>query len=188
MRGIDWHHSPSRIPLPRRKTVVKWLVSAIALVTFIVPALADEYWVQYDYSSHECSIVLKKSNEDTADKTSGAPTADTTTDAPTADTTTDAPTADTTTGAPTADATKGAPTADNSSETGTPNASNGNSTSDDTEITASNSPVVAAWQRKEAAAKEKNDTSTTALIGSPMKSREEAENEETIMRKCGIAN
>ena len=168
--------------------MVKWLVSAIALVIFIVPALADEYWVQYDYSTHECSIVLKKSHEDTADKTSGAPAADTTTDAPTADTTTNAPTTDTTTNAPTTDTTTNAPTADNSSETGPPNASNGNSTSDGTEITASNSPVVAAWQRRESAAKEHNDTSTTALIGSPMKSREEAEDQEKIMRKCGIAN
>ena len=50
-------------------------------------------------------------------------------------------------------------------------------------------PLAAAWAKKEAAAKAAGtDKITTALIGSPLQSREEAENEMKVMRKCGLEN
>jgi hypothetical protein len=260
----------------------------MVLAAFVSPALANEYWVQYDYSTHVCSVVEKKSadtaadtaqgpnatgganviapNDTTPDPTQGADAANTTTEAGASGAPTAAPTpgfitqdaidannaataraiaayeaernaaraakaattsgntqgtdaATTTTevsgsGAPNA-ATQGADAANTTTEvsgSGAPNATTtssaqgANAAETTTKDRASSAPnaastgaaptgdtkydpfkaLAATWERKKAAAEAAGTDTTKALIGIALHSRQEAENEMQVMRKCGL--
>jgi hypothetical protein len=207
------------------KAVVKSIIGGIVLTTLVTPALAaDQYWVEYDYSTHACSIVVKTVDDWAPDTTNDKRWADTPQDgtmptpappAPivverfpetTPDTANDSAAADT----PQDGTANGMPTpapivverspdtANDAAEADTPNgpAKDAAPAASPKDATAANStddtskdPIAAAWARKKAAAEAAGTTDiTTALIGDPLRSREEAENEMKVMRKCGIRN
>jgi hypothetical protein len=231
---------------------VKSIIGGIALLTLVSPASANEYWVDYNYSTHECSIVEKNSPDTAADAAQGATAADsaniaTTSDAtqganvaktiaqaaaagvapvivvtgPNDQTTSDQTTSDqTTSDQTTSDVTRGANAANTITEgiaSGAPNAATSsnatrgaNAANATTEGGASNTPnaastsgtpantgtggndfdpvkaLAASWARKKAAAEAAGTDTTHALIGTAMHSREEAESEMQVMRKCGL--
>ena len=164
--------------------MVKPIIGGIFLAALITPALAaDEYWVEYNYSTHECSIVEKKTQETASDPTQDtttAPTQDTTTAAPTQDTPTSDPTQDTTTAETPKDAAT-AETPKNAPEAGRDTTAADGTTDNSADPTAA---VAAAWARKEAAARESHRDITKTLVGSPMRSRKEAEEEMAFIRRC----
>jgi hypothetical protein len=190
--------------------VVKSIIGGIVLTTLVTPALAaEQYWVEYDYSTHECSIVVKTVDDTAPDTTNDAAVADTpqdrrrgwhatANDSAAADTPQDGTANGIPTPAPivverspetapdTAKDTAAADTPNGTAKDAAPAATpkDANSTND-----TSKDPIEAAWARKKAAAEAAGTADiTTALIGSPMRSREEAEDEMQIMRKCGIRN
>lgn len=192
--------------------MVKAIIGGVVLAALVSPAMANEYWVEYNYSTHECSVVEKKSPQSATEAQNGPPPADVTapgtpkdgsvSDVPQGfapptkdmppvvasgapnDATTPsvtpgatAPTNTTTavnpTGAPNGAPTPGAPT----------DASNADSKNDPF------SPLAASWERKKAAAEAAGTaTVTTVEIGTAMRSREDAESEMQVMRKCGLKN
>jgi hypothetical protein len=210
------------------KAVVKSIIGGIVLTTLVTPALAaDQYWVEYDYSTHECSIVVKTVDDmapDTTYDTRWATPQDGTMPTPAPpvpivverfpetapDTAQDSAAADT----PQDSTANGMPTpapivverspetapdtANDTAEADTPNgpAQDAAQAASPKDATAANStddtskdPIAAAWARKKAAAEAAGTADiTTALIGDPLRSREEAENEMKVMRKCGIRN
>jgi hypothetical protein len=80
----------------KEENAVKSIICGLIFAALVSPALADkhEYWVEYNYSTHMCSVVEKEAQEPAAG-TAQAPT-----------------TADTTNGGNTSDATQGASAAD----------------------------------------------------------------------------
>ena len=57
---------------------VKSIIGGIVLITLVTPALAaDQYWVEYDYSTHQCSIVVKTVDDTAAETTNDTAVADT---------------------------------------------------------------------------------------------------------------
>jgi hypothetical protein len=212
-----------------RKVFVKSIIGGIVLTTLMTPALAaDQYWVEYDYSTHQCSIVVKTVDDTAADTTYDTRFADTPQDGtlPTPappvpivverfpltapDTAKDSAAVDTSQDGTTNGMPTPAPivaekspettpdTAQDSAAAETPNgpaqdAASAATSKDATAATDRNDPskdpIAAAWARKKAAAEAAGTADiTTALIGSPMRSRQEAENEMKIMRKCGMRN
>jgi hypothetical protein len=206
----------------QRKVFVKSIIGGIVLTTLVTPALAaDQYWVEYDYSTHQCSIVVKTVDDTALDMTNDTAVADTPANArPTwapivverfpetpRDTAKDsaaAGTPGTANGMPapapivvershgtapdTAKDTAAADTPKGPAQETAPAATPKGATAANGTDESSN-PIAAAWARKKAAAEAAGTADiTTALIGSPMRSREEAEDEMKIMRKCGFHN
>ena len=203
---------------------MKSIIGGIVLTTLVTPALAaDQYWVQYDYSTHECSIVVKTVDDTAPDTTydtrwatpqdgtmpTPAPPVpivverfpetapDTAQDSAAADTPQDSTTNGMPTPAPivverspdTANDTAAADTPNGPAQDAAPAATPKDATGANGTNDTSKDPIAAAWARKKAAAEAAGTTNiTTALIGDPMRSREEAEYEMQIMRKCGIRN
>jgi hypothetical protein len=178
---------------------VKSMLWGMLLVVLVGPALADEYWVQYDYSTHECSIVKKKSEQSGTTASQSGPGANPTSNAagtPTAGTMptmlpgSEAP-ANTIVVAGSAqspDGQKGAaaPGASSSRAPAAPERSTGNSDEKPNDPYAA---LAQTWARKKAAAEAAGTADITIrLIGTAQHSREEAQAEMQIMRKCGIAN
>lgn len=177
-------------------------IIGIVAATLASPAIAEEYWVQYDYSTHECSIVESathqtatrfpwsapndgsKPTEPLDGGTSGRADSSATKQNGTPNGSTSA--AQGADGSATPNDTDTASGAPNKTRTpNTPNGTNTAGTSGSTNDQQAESPVVAAWKSKmELAQKEKIDVST-ALIGSAMQTREQAEEEMHIMRRCG---
>jgi len=241
--------------LAEEESAVKSIIGGIVLVTLVGPAFAKEYWVEYNYSTHVCSIVEKQSPDTAQDNTAAettnaaAPNGNTTSDvsqgtnaantategapvivvpAPSDQATPGANAANTTTeggasgapnGAAASDATQGANAASATTEgraSGAPNAATGPDATKGASAAnaapkgaASGSPDVPtswsvptdagsggnvdpfknlaeAWARKKAAAEAAGTDTTKALIGIAMHSRQEAEAEMQIMRKCGL--
>ena len=194
---------------------VKSIIGGIVLITLVTPALAaDQYWVEYDYSTHQCSIVVKTVDDTAAETTNDTAVADTPQDhnwrpgwhaTPNDLAAADMPQDGTANGMPTwapivverspetaPDTAKGSAAADTPNGTAkdaAPAASPKDATAANSTNDTSKDPIEAAWARKKAAAEAAGTADiTTALIGSPMRSREEAEDEMQIMRKCGIRN
>jgi hypothetical protein len=187
--------------------VLKPIIGIVA-ATLVTPALADEYWVKYDYNTHECSVVQSATHQTETRFPWSAPndgskpkdalngpangSAGATTDGTTNET--GNPNGSTTTAIATngnaapndSNAASGAPNETGASNTS--NTTNNSGTTNNTNNGESESPVVAAWKRKaELAKKDKIDVST-ALVGSAMQTREQAEEEMQIMRICGLKN
>ena len=184
------------------------LIIGLVVAILATPALADEYWVQYDYSKHECSIVQSATHETATRFPWSAPNDGSKPKAPLNAPANGSAGADSSgvsneNGNPngstvTAETTRGGGTPDNSenasgapNETSESNASNstsGAAAAGNTNNEESESPVVAAWKRKaELAKKDKIDVST-ALVGRAMQTRQQAEEEMQIMRICGLKN
>jgi hypothetical protein len=207
------------------KVFVKSIIGGIVLSTLLTPALAaDQYWVEYDYSTHACSIVVKTVDDTDAvaynpqfGTANGMPTPappapivvkrfpetapDTANDSAAADTPRDGTANGMPTPAPlvverppetapdTANDTAEADTPEGPAQDAAPAARPKDATAANATNDTSKDPIAAAWARKKAAAEAAGTADiTTALIGSPLSSREEAENEMKVMRKCGIRN
>src|SRR5690348_9413541 len=191
----------------RRTPVLKPIIGIVA-ATLATPALADEYWVQYDYSSHECSIVQsathqtetrfpwsapndgsrpKEALKGPAGGSAGAANGGATNGNgnPNGSGTSSEPA----NGDGTPDGSNTASGASNEAgAANNSNTTNGAGTAGNTNNEESESPVVAAWKRKaELAKKDKIDVSK-ALVGRAMQTREQAEDEMQIMRICGLKN
>jgi hypothetical protein len=180
--------------------VLKSVFGSVVLAVLVSPAFAKEFWVQYDYSTHECSIVEKKSPENGTGTSQDATAANTepngaTSNAPNTATTptmlpaSSAP-ANTTVITP-SDQPGSAASPTPATASGTPPATPDTSTAanpDDKK----NDPyaaTTAAWAKKKAEAEAAGTADVqTVLIGTAMHTREEAESEMQIMRRCGIAN
>ena len=50
---------------------MKSIICSVVLVALVSPALADEYWVEYNYSTQKCSIVETKSQKPAAGTSQG---------------------------------------------------------------------------------------------------------------------
>lgn len=186
--------------------MLKSMIGGLMVATLVTPVLADEYWVQYDYSTHECSIVQSDTHEAATRFPWSAPTdGSRPKDLPN-------PPAGGATGGLTAGATneKAGPNSSNNSEvtdgsstsnasntasatqkeTGTSSASNNTSGAGPTNNTndESESPVVAAWKRKAELAQNNHVDVSKALVGRALETREQAEEEMQIMRICGLKN
>lgn len=187
---------------------MKSIIGGIVLAALISPAFADEYWVEYNYSTHECSIVEKKSPQSATDATQIGPAANPTADVMASGAPNDGSTPRIPQGfaAPPKDippvvVTPGAPS-DANAPSITPDASAPANTITTVSPTARGAPtdtsdgenkddpfagLAASWERKKAAAEAAGTADImTAEIGTAMHSREDAENEMKIMRKCGI--
>lgn len=194
---------------------MKSIIGGIVLAALISPAFANEYWVEYDYSTHECSIVEKKSPQSATDATQIGPAANPTADVTASGAPNDGSTSNIPQGfaAPTKDmppvvVSSGAPSDANTpsitpgdtapantttavSPTDTPNGAPApgapTDTSNDENKDDPFAGLAASWARKKAAAEAAGTADImTAEIGTAMHSREDAENEMKIMRKCGI--
>lgn len=168
------------------------------------PAFATEYWVKYDYTTHQCSIVeVKSRGKETAANGGEAAAKNTTSVAPVTPTMLPPNSAPakvtaviTQPGAPNDGTKPAAPvttparpvtapgkSAAAVSPPGTPKA-----TSSDDNTRDPTAALAAAWARNKAAAEAAGTANvTTALIGTAMASRQDAESEMQIMRKCGLA-
>jgi len=177
---------------------VKSIICGVILAALVSPAFANEYWVEYNYTTHQCSIVEKKSQEkDTGTPqavpnsppnvtASGTPNNGTT---PTILPASSAP-ANTTVVTAAGGSSDAAPTtsaaAPGSPPTtlGSPTATNPDDNKNDP-----TAALAAAWERKKTAAEAAGTADVqTAIIGTAMHSRTEAESEMQVIRKCGIAN
>lgn len=181
---------------------MKSMFGGIVVAALVSPAFASEYWVQYDYSSHECSIVEKKSEQDKAGASQSSPAANPAPEVASAPTAGAMPTmlpgtnapANTTvvtapSGSPRADGTKPSSGAPATSGTPTVADSDDSKANPDDSAKAFFGALVQSWERKKAAAGAAGTADiTVGLIGTAQHSREEAEAEMQIMRKCGIAN
>lgn len=176
------------------------MIGGIVLAAFVSPAIANEYWVQYDYSTHECSVAEKKSDPNEAGTTQSGPPATPTQNMASTPTASTMPTivpgseapANTTVIAGSPDAPNdvtapGSPPPTSGTQAaapGTPTAADAGDNKDD--------PFAAlarTWARKKAEAEAAGTADVTiGLIGTAQHSREDAEAEMQIMRKCGIAN
>jgi hypothetical protein len=178
------------------------MFGVVVLTALVTPASASEFWVQYDYSAHECSIVEKKSPENDAGTPQGAADASiapkvATSSPPTVDTTpamlpaSSAPAQTTTVISPPAGPGSATASPTPTTAAGRPPATAGSPTATTPADTKQDpyAPTTDAWARKKAAAEAAGTADVqTVLIGTAMHSREEAESEMQIMRKCGIAN
>ena len=177
--------------------MVRSIIGAAIIATLGAPAWANDFWVEYDYTTHECSIVEATPEQSKAAaaqrdaigrvmESAVASTADATSKQNVND----------------ANAAGGANGAGPPSNSSTPNnssAPDNSSTSDGGQTSAGpadsfpqpgapNDPIAALWARKEAAAKAAHIDVTRSVIGSPMETREDAEAEMQVMRKCGLRN
>jgi hypothetical protein len=192
--------------------VLKPIIGIFIAVALVTPALADEYWVKYDYSTHECSIIKSAvhltetrfpwSPPNDGRKPKGAldngakVSAGTATNGETGSASVDQ--TDTSSGSNSAaDASSAASTASNSNATsdaankaGPTNQSTsmGNTGATDKTNEDFEKQLAASWERKAELAKKDHIDVKTALIGSAMQSREQAEQEMKIMRMCGLNN
>lgn len=183
--------------------MLKPMIGSLVVAALATPALATEYWVQYDYPTHTCSVVQSDTHQ-TATRFPWSPPNDGSRpkDVPKGP-------AGGNTGSATVGANETAPpdglsrTSEPANDRGGPNGSNTEATTNQTGNSAasnnqnggraftdtydeSESPVVAEWKRRAELAKKEHIDVTTALIGSPMRSQEEAEAEMQIMRMCGL--
>ena len=194
--------------------MVKALIGGVVLATLAAPAMATEYWVQYDYTTHTCSIIEKKTAGNPTDTTKDAATPNPTADATASNTPKDNPVSDTPQGfaAPTqatppvvvsrapsqTPSTTPSPTATKNppapgSATGAPNGAAAPGAPQDTSSADKKddpfAPLAAAWAAKKAAAEANGTANITRIeIGTAMQSREDAEAEMLVMRKCGLKN
>ena len=177
--------------------MVKSVIGVLILAALASPAFANEYWVEYDYSKHQCSVVEKKSQQnpqESAAPGNSTPTVAPSTAANSGNTPTMLPPSSapaqtrTVVTPPTNDSTASAsPTTASSKPTTTPAAPS--STDPDDTKKDPYGATAAAWAQKKAAAEAAGTADNqTALIGTAQHSRAEAESEMQIMRKCGIAN
>jgi len=180
---------------------VKSVICAIVLAALTSPAFANEWWVEFNWSTHQCSVVEKKPQE-TASSTpqeaatntpdvapSGTPNAGT---MPTMLPGSSAPAQTTVVPGPlfgkSPDAAASAPP---TTVPGNPAAAPGTSAATNPEDK-KNDPfaAVAAARAAKLAALEAAGTLNVQkeFIGTAQHSREQAEAEIRIMRKCGLAN
>lgn len=193
--------------------MVKSIIGGVVLAAFVSPAMASDFWVEYNYSTHECSIVEKKTPNDATAQ--GGPSAAPPADAPSSGAPSGlpissppqgfaAPTNETppvvvagvpnnaNTPSTTPPATTKNPTASTSpagapNEAATPSAPSDTSSADKKDDPFA--PLAAAWAAKKAAAEAAGTANVTTIqIGTAMHNREEAEEEMQVMRKCGLKN
>lgn len=174
------------------------IIGGVVFAALLCPAFANEYWVEYDYQSHQCSIVEKKTDPNQAAVPPSGPEANPTpkvASAPTGGTVptmlpgsqAPAPVEVGQTGAPNGTPAPGVP----ATAAGTPNNPPGSPTASNPDEQQKDpyAATASAWAQKKAAAEAAGTADIqTAFIGTAMHSRQEAENEMQIMRKCGIAN
>ena len=186
---------------------MKSIIGGIVLAALISPAFADEYWVEYNYSTHECSIVEKKSSQSVTDATQTGPAANPTADVTASGAPNDGSTSHipqgfapppkdmppvvvtrTPSDANTPSITPDAPAPANTTTALSPTAPGApTDTSDGENKDDPFADLAASWARKKAAAEAAGTADImTAEIGTAMHSREDAENEMKVMRKCGI--
>ena len=189
----------------------KSIIGGITLAALVSPAMANEYWVEYDYSTHTCSIVEKQTPQNSTDVTQNGPTA--------------TPAGTSATGGPISDVPQGFAAPTNKTPpviaSGAPNAADTTPVAPGTTAPANptatakptgapngaaapgaptkaskkfdeNDPfagLAASWARKKAAAEAAGTANvTTVEIGDAMRTREDAEAEMLVMRKCGLKN
>ena len=178
---------------------MKSIIYGVVLAALVNPSLADEYWVDYNYSTQKCSIVIAKSQHPAAATAQGFAAA-------------------TTEGVVPDSANVGA------GSSAPTNTSSGDNNLDPTAAviawagkkdvagaawydaqrtllgTAMRTPeqivteykviavMWAIWVRETAASEAARSDAANALIGTVSQSREMAERKLRIMRKCGVAN
>lgn len=186
--------------------MLKPMIGGLVVAALATPSIAEEYWVKYDYTTHECSIVQSDTHL-TATRFPWSPPTDgrrpedepkalaradregakagAANEAPPQDgSSTNSESKDAATSGGTNKASGATNDAGDSTASKT---SNGGRAFTDT-YDESESPVVTEWKRRAELAKKEHIDVTTALIGSPMKTWQEAEAEMQIMRKCGLKN
>lgn len=210
--------------------MLKSILGAVVFAAFVSPAMANEYWVEYNYSTHECSIVEKKTPQSAAEATQTGPATNPPPDVAASGTPNNSPLSSVPQGF--AAPTKEMPPVVASGNANTPNNANTPSNANtDTANTPSITPgsvattvptapasptdapngaaapgapsptdntgkklpqfdaLAASWEAKKAAAEAAGTANVTTIeIGTAMQSREEAQAEMQVMRKCGLRN
>ena len=184
---------------------MKSVIGGIVLVALAGPALANEpveYWVEFNWSTHQCSIVEKKANDNdswspqepaAANPTPNAPASSMPNigSTPTMLPASSSPAQVTVVPGPSGGLSAAAGSAPPATKPGTPAATPGTPAATNPEDTKKD-PYAAteaayAKKRAELEASGKADIQTE-FIGTAQHTREQAQAEIQIMRKCGVAN
>ena len=174
---------------------MKSIICSVVLVTLVSPSLADEYWVEYNYSTHKCSMVETKSQhpaEGTAQGIAAATTEGIVSDPATVATSSAAPTNNNNLD-PTAAVVAWAGKKDVAAAAWY----DARRTSLETAVRTPEQVLTefkligvmyAIWARERATSEAARSYAANALIGTVSESREIAEIKMGIMRKCVLAH
>jgi len=175
---------------------VKSIICGVLFATLVSPSLAEQYWVEYNYSTQTCSIIETKSQEPAGSTATGIPAASAegaaydpanvaTSSATPTNTSSDlGPTAAVIAWARKKDVAEAAWYDAGRTLLGTATRTPEQVVTEFKVIGA----MYAIWARETATSEAGRSDAAKALIGTVSESRELAERKMNIMRKCGLAN